>query len=90
LCREVPFEQDCIEQLSKILYSNSGHFFKDFAGDEVVPWWFSEIWAVDDFLNLISFEAFDCWFELVRGFQELDNVFSCFFLSFFFFFRGIF
>jgi hypothetical protein len=38
LCREVPFEQDCIKQLCKILYSNSGQFFEDFAGDEGVPW----------------------------------------------------
>jgi hypothetical protein len=37
LCQEVPFEQDCIEQLCKILYSNSGQFFEDFADDEVVP-----------------------------------------------------
>jgi hypothetical protein len=36
LCREVYFEQDSIEQLFKILYSNSGHFFEDFADDEVV------------------------------------------------------
>jgi hypothetical protein len=36
-CREVPFEQDCIEQLCKILYFHSGQFFKDFAGDKVVP-----------------------------------------------------
>jgi hypothetical protein len=33
LCWEVPSEQDCIEQLCKILYSNSGQFFEDFAGD---------------------------------------------------------
>jgi hypothetical protein len=38
LCREVPFEQDCVEQLCKILCSNSGQIFEDFAGDEVVPW----------------------------------------------------
>jgi hypothetical protein len=38
LCQEVPLEQDCIEQLCKIFYSNSGQFFEDFAGDEVVPW----------------------------------------------------
>jgi hypothetical protein len=38
LCWEVPFEQDCIEQLCKILYSSSGQFFEDIAGDEVVPW----------------------------------------------------
>jgi hypothetical protein len=38
LCREVGFEQDCIEQLWKILYSNTGQFFEDFAGDEVIFW----------------------------------------------------
>jgi hypothetical protein len=38
LCREVPFEQDCIEQLCTILYSSSGQFSEDFAGDEVVLW----------------------------------------------------
>jgi hypothetical protein len=32
------FEEDCIEQLCKILYSNGGQFFDDFAGYEVVPW----------------------------------------------------
>jgi hypothetical protein len=37
LCREVPFEQDCIEQLCNILYSNSRQFFEDFAGDDVLP-----------------------------------------------------
>jgi hypothetical protein len=36
LWREVPFEQDCIEQLCNILYSNSGQLFEDFAGDEVL------------------------------------------------------
>jgi hypothetical protein len=30
LCPEEPFEQDCIEQLCKILYYNSGQFFEDF------------------------------------------------------------
>jgi hypothetical protein len=38
LGREVPFEQDCIEQLCKILYSNTGQFFEDFDDDEAVPW----------------------------------------------------
>jgi hypothetical protein len=37
-----------------------------------------------DFLDFSSFEASDWWFELVGGFQKLNNVF------FFFFFRGIF
>jgi hypothetical protein len=38
LCQEVPFEQNYVEQLCKILNSNSGRFFEDFSGDEVVPW----------------------------------------------------
>jgi hypothetical protein len=38
LCREVPFEQDCIEQLCKILCTNSGQFFEDFSGDAVLSW----------------------------------------------------
>jgi hypothetical protein len=38
-------------------------------------------------LLMISFEASDWWFELVGGFQKLNNFF---FFFFFFFFRGIF
>jgi hypothetical protein len=37
LCQEVPFEQDCNEQLCKVVYSTCGQFFEDFAGDEVEP-----------------------------------------------------
>jgi hypothetical protein len=36
LCREVPFEQDSIEYMGKIFYSNDNQFSKNFASDEVV------------------------------------------------------
>jgi hypothetical protein len=38
LWQEVPFEQDYVEQLCKILNSSSWRSFEDFSGDEVVPW----------------------------------------------------
>jgi hypothetical protein len=46
LCREVPFEQNCIEQLCKILYSNRGQYLTQLFNAVLLKGYFPAQWKV--------------------------------------------